>query len=81
MEPVQGYISGNDKKTLTGISLDQCKKSCENWEDFECNSVDYLEANKYCYMQSVTRSSHTVSKHASYIYVELDCSGKYYIRF
>ena len=76
LTPVGGYISGNDKKTLTGISAEQCKKSCENEETFNCNSFDYLTGNKYCYMQEVTRSTHTVSKHTSYDYYERDCSGE-----
>lgn len=75
VSPVGGYISGNDKKTLTGITAEQCKKSCENEDTFNCNSFDYLISSKYCYLQEVTRATHTVSMHSSYNYYERDCSG------
>ena len=76
-DPLKSYISGNDKKKLSSMSAEQCKKSCEREDDFFCNSFDYVSASKQCYLQEVNRMSHVLTASTSYVYYERDCDGQW----
>ena len=70
------YISGNDLKTLTGMTPDTCRQACENEQTFRCMSFDFLKTNNYCYLQRVNLYRVAVSNHANYDYYERTCKSK-----
>ena len=69
------YISGNDAKTLYTISLEDCKKACEDETSFDCISFDYYVSVKYCYLSKIDRHDVTLSSSTAYHYYERRCEG------
>ena len=71
------YISGNDQKTLTGLTAAECKEACEAEGLFNCLSFDYRLDNNYCYLSRANRYSVALSTSTTYDYYERNCRGKH----
>lgn len=41
-------LSGHNTKTLTGKSVEECKKACSNEKGFQCKSFDYHKNKNIC---------------------------------
>ena len=70
------YISGNDMKTLTGMTPETCKTACENEQTFHCVSFDFLKTHNYCYLARVNMYNVIPSDHVSYDFYERSCKSK-----
>ena len=77
LDPIDGKRnSGNEKVTLTDISIDDCKKHVDDDKDTMYMSFEYHKTTNKCYLQLVDR--HTVRltvTDANYVYYERDCDG------
>jgi hypothetical protein len=47
------YISGNDIKTLTYMTVETCKVACLQQDSFHCRSIEFNRGANTCYLQSV----------------------------
>ena len=72
------YISGNDRKTISASSVEECKAMCEEECSFHCMSFDYISSSRTCYLQMVSRYTHVLSSHTSYDYYERNCFSEYF---
>ena len=68
-------ISGQDKKQLSNVDIDACKKACEDETGFNCYSIDYKASTKDCWLQSKDRYSTKLSACNTYTYHERNCRG------
>jgi hypothetical protein len=77
LDPVVGYvISGNDKKTLTNIEVNDCKQAGEEETGFNCYSIDYRKTDKTCFLQSLDRYSTKLAVNNNFDYHERNCRSK-----
>ena len=71
-----GYINGQDKKTLTDMLASDCMKICQEETTFDCKSFDYNYGTRTCYLQEKDRNTVKLTTSSTYQYYELDCSRK-----
>jgi hypothetical protein len=77
LDPVAGYVvSGQDKKVVYNVEVDECKTACEAETTFSCYSFDY-RSDKTCFLQSKDRYSTKLVANAGFVgYYERNCRCK-----
>ena len=68
-DPVKACVYGYNDKTLSDVSLEECKEKCAT-ESFGCKSLEYRESSQYCWLSKDTKKSQPSS-------YQQPCGGSY----
>merc|ERR1711976_275652 len=66
-------LNGRNDKKISGSSVDQCKKACEEETSFQCKSFDFNKLFNFCHLSASTTNDAGLIWWFTYDYYEAKC--------